>query len=45
MTALNVIHEYNMLQKTRSEVDETLDRLQGKLSHAIGRREQTEAID
>ena len=45
MTALNVILEYNMLQKTRSEVDETLDRLQGKLSHAIGRREQTEAID
>lgn len=45
MTALNVIHEFNLLQKAQSEVGETLDRLQGKLSYAIGRREQAEAID
>ena len=45
MTALNVIHEYNLLKKARVEVDDTLDRLRGKLSEAIGRREQAEAID
>ena len=45
MTALNVIHEYNLLQKAQGEVDDTLDRLRGKLSSAIGRREQMEAID
>ena len=45
MTALNVIHEYNLLKKTRVEVDDTLDRLRGKLSEAISRREQAEAID
>ncbi len=45
MTALNVIHEYTLLQKARAEVDGTLERLRGKISEAISRREQTEAID
>ena len=45
MTALNVIHEYNLLRKSQGEVDDTLDRLRGKLRNAISRREQTETID
>ncbi len=45
MTALNVIHEYTLLQKAQTDVDDTLERLHGKISVAISRREQTEAID
>lgn len=45
MTALNVIHEYTLLQKAQAEVDDTLERLRGKIGDAISRREQTEAID
>ncbi len=45
MTALNVIHEYTTLQKAQADVDDTLERLRGKISGAISRREQTEAID
>jgi len=45
MTALNVIHEYTLLQKAQANVDDTVERLRGKISVAIGRREQTEAID
>ena len=49
MTALNVIHEYNLLQKAQSQlsadVDGTLRRVRGKISEAISRREQAEAID
>jgi len=45
MTALNVIHEYTLLQKAQSDVDGTLQRLRGKISEAIGRREEIEAID
>ena len=45
MTALNVIHEYAVLQKAQADVDGTLERLRGKISVAISRREQTEAID
>ncbi len=45
MTALNVIHEYTLLQKAQAEVDDTLQRLRSKISEAVSRREQTEAID
>ena len=45
MTALNVIHEYTLLQKAQSQVDGTLERLRGKLDGAISRREEIEAID
>ena len=45
MTALNIIHEYTLLQKAQADVDDTVERLRGKISVAIGRREQTEAID
>jgi len=45
MTALNVIHEYNLLQKAQSQVDGMLERLRGKLDGAISRREEIEAID
>ena len=45
MTALNVIHEYTLLQKAQADVDGTLERLRGKIGDAISRREQTEAID
>lgn len=45
MTALNVIHEYSMLQKAQAQVDGTLERLRGKLDGAISRREEIEAID
>ncbi len=45
MTALNVIHEYALLQKAQAQVDGTLERLRSKISGAISRREQTEAID
>ncbi len=45
MTALNVIHEYTLLQKAQAEVDGTLERLRSKISEAVSRREQTEAID
>ena len=49
MTALNVIHEYTLLQKAQAQltadVDGTLKRLRGKISDAISRREQAEAID
>ena len=45
MTALNVIHEYTLLQKAHTQVDDTLERLRGKISQAIGRREEIEAID
>ncbi|GMQ74913.1 MAG: hypothetical protein BMS9Abin01_0154 [Gammaproteobacteria bacterium] len=45
MTALNVIHEYTLLQKAQAEVDGTLERLRSKISEAVGRREPTEAID
>jgi cell division protein ZapA len=45
MTALNVIHEYAVLQKTQVRVDGTLERLRHKISGAISRREEFEAID
>jgi len=45
MTALNIIHEYTLLQKTHTQVDSTLERLRGKISEAISRREEIEAID
>lgn len=45
MTALNVIHEYTLLQKAQAQVDGTLERVRGKISEAISRREHTEAID
>lgn len=45
MTALNVIHEYTLLQKAHTQVDGTLERLRGKISSAISRREAIEAID
>lgn len=49
MTALNVIHEYNLLQKEQaqlsSDVDGTVRRLRGKIDDAISRREKAEAID
>ena len=49
MTALNVIHEYTLLQKAQArlsaDVDGTLTRLRDKISQAISRREQAEAID
>ena len=45
MTALNVIHEYTLLQKAQSQVDGMLERLRGKLDGAISRREEIEAID
>ena len=49
MTALNVIHEYTLLQRTQAQlsadVDGTLTRLRDKISQAISRREQAEAID
>jgi cell division protein ZapA len=45
MTALNVIHEYNLLQKAQAQVDGMLERLRGKLDGAISRREEIEAID
>ena len=45
MTALNVINEYTLLQKAQADVDDTLERLRGKIGVAISRREQTEAID
>jgi cell division protein ZapA len=45
MTALNVIHEHTVLQKAQADVDGTLQRLRGKISGAISRREQMEAID
>jgi cell division protein ZapA len=45
MTALNVIHEYALLQKAQAQVDGTLERLRSKLSGAISRREEIEAID
>ena len=45
MTALNVIHEYTMLQKAQADVDGTLERLRSKISGAVSRREPTEAID
>ena len=49
MTALNVIHEYNLLQKAQAQlsadVDGTVRRLRGKISDVISRREPTEAID
>ena len=45
MTALNVIHEYTLLQKAQSQVDGTLERLRGKLDGAVSRREEIEAID
>jgi cell division protein ZapA len=45
MTALNVIHEYTLLQKAHTQVDHTLERLRGKISRAISRREELEAID
>lgn len=49
MTALNVIHEYTLLQKTQAQlsadVDGTLTRLRDKISQAMSRREQVEAID
>ena len=45
MTALNVIHEYTLLQKAQAEVDGTLERLRNKVSEAVSRREPTEAID
>ncbi len=49
MTALNVIHEYNLLQKEQAQlsadVDGTVRRLRGKINDAISRREKAEAID
>lgn len=45
MTALNVIHEYTLLQKAQAQVDGMLERLRGKLDGAISRREEIEAID
>ncbi len=45
MTALNVIHEYNLLQKAQAQVDGMLERLRGKLDGAVSRREEIEAID
>jgi len=45
MTALNVIHEYTLLQKAQEEVDGTLERLHGKINKAISRREEFEEID
>lgn len=45
MTALNIIHEYTLLQKTHTQVDSTLERLRGKINEAISRREEIEAID
>ena len=49
MTALNVIHEYTLLQKSHAqfsaEFDGTMERLRGKIGDAISRREQTETID
>ena len=45
MTALNVIHEYALLQKAQAQVDGTLERLRSKISGAISRREEIEAID
>ncbi len=45
MTALNVIHEYTLLNKAQADVDGTLQRLREKIGEAISRREQTEAID
>jgi cell division protein ZapA len=45
MTALNIIHEYTLLQKAHTQVDSTLERLSGKISEAISRREEIEAID
>jgi cell division protein ZapA len=49
MTALNGIHEYNLLQKAQAQlsadVDGTVRRLRGKINDAISRREPTEAID
>jgi len=45
MTALNVIHEYTLLERAQADVDGTLTRLRDKISQAISRREQAEAID
>lgn len=45
MTALNVIHEFTLLQKAHTQVDGTVERLRGKISEAISRREEIEAID
>ena len=49
MTALNVIHEYTSLQRAQTQlstdVDGTLTRLREKISQAMSRREQAEAID
>ena len=45
MTALNVIHEYAILQKAQAQVDGTVERLRNKISGAISRREEIEAID
>ena len=45
MTALNVIHEFTLLQKAQAEVDGTLQRLRSKISESASRREQAEAID
>lgn len=49
MTALNVIHEYTLLQKAQAQlsadVDGTLKRLRGKIDDAMSRREQVEEID
>jgi cell division protein ZapA len=49
MTALNIIHEYTLLQKAQAQlsadVDGTLKRLRGKIDNAISRRDQAETID
>lgn len=49
MTALNIIHEYTMLRRSQEEyaamVGGAVDRLRDKLSQAISRREEVEAVD
>jgi cell division protein ZapA len=49
MTALNIIHEFTLLQRTQEQyaatVGGTVDRLRDKISQAISRRDQVETVD
>ena len=45
MTALNVIHEYSQLQREHEACADALQRLRRKLQRAIGRREESDALD
>lgn len=45
MTALNLVHELSQLQREQEEYRATIARLQDKIAHAIGRRNQVEEVD